>query len=182
VHYSLDTFFQANVFILPVVFERLRQLPIWQSDSVFFDLYGGVGLFGIGVYDLVKRVVNIEENPASIRLALYNKQYNQLSAYDCYAGRLEEVWPRVVGAYKGLSKIVMVDPPRAGLSSNAVDWINQLDGVSYLLYLSCHPESLVENLKEMRQYWQVQKIIPFDFFPRTRHIETLVILKSHTIV
>jgi 23S rRNA (uracil1939-C5)-methyltransferase len=46
------------------------------------------------------------------------------------------------------------------------------------LYLSCHPESLMRDLKIFIQAdWEICKVIPFDFFPKTQHIETLVLLK-----
>ena len=182
IYYSLDTFFQANLSILPKVMDVIRNLPIWSHDALFFDLYGGVGLFGMCVSDLVKRVVLIEENPASIELASYNKDYNHLFNVDLYDGRVEIILPKLFKHYGEGKKIIMVDPPRAGLTKAAVEWINQLTGVEYLLYLSCHPDSLARNLKQMKSLWSIERIIPFDFFPKTRHVETLVVLKSHAVV
>ena len=43
IFYSLDTFFQANLSILPLVIEKIRTLSIWKSKPIFYDLYGGVG-------------------------------------------------------------------------------------------------------------------------------------------
>lgn len=181
IHYSLETFFQANLSILPKVFDVLYDLPIWSPDALFFDLYGGVGLFGIGLSPLVKRVALIEQNTASVYVASYNKDYNHIENFDLYDGDVEFVLPKLFKYYGDGPKIVMVDPPRAGLTKEAVAWINQLQGVKHLLYLSCQPQSLARNLKAMSSRWQVRRIIPFDFFPKTRHIETLVWLESHTV-
>ncbi len=181
VHYGLENFFQANLYILPKVFEVIRALPIWSKESIFFDLYGGVGLFGIGVYDLVGRVALIEQNMASVMMASYNKTYNQLKNFDLYDGNVEFVLPKLFKHYGVTPKIVMVDPPRAGLTKESVKWLNELVGVNHLLYLSCHPESLAKNLRQMKSHWQIEQVMPFDFFPRTRHIETLVWLKPHPV-
>jgi tRNA/tmRNA/rRNA uracil-C5-methylase (TrmA/RlmC/RlmD family) len=178
IFYSLDTFFQANLFILPKAIEVMRSLSIWSKDAVFFDLYGGVGLFGIAFADLVKRVALIEEVEASVTIARHNVAYNKLENFDTYAGRVEDVLPKLLERYAELPKIVMVDPPRAGLSKESVAFLNDLKGVKHLLYLSCGPESLSENLKDMAAIWKVQKVMPFDFFPKTRHLEALVLLQK----
>jgi tRNA/tmRNA/rRNA uracil-C5-methylase (TrmA/RlmC/RlmD family) len=74
--------------------------------------------------------------------------------------------------------IVMVDPPRAGLSQDAILLLNRLERVRHLVYLSCDPKNLAVNLKDLvAGGWEIMLIQPFDFFPRTRHVETLVILK-----
>ncbi len=178
VFYGLDTFFQANLFILPPVVEAIRALPIWSKESLFLDLYGGVGLFGISFHDLVNRVVLIEENTASITIARHNASYNKLDTFDVYAGKVEEVLPKLLTLHAGRPKIVMVDPPRAGLSDETVGFLNGIKGVEHMLYLSCNPESLRDNLKGLSERWSVSKIMPFDFFPKTHHLETLVCLKT----
>jgi len=59
IFYSLDTFFQANNSIIPKLFDTIDRFPFWDSTTTFFDLYGGVGLFGIGLAEKVGKVVII---------------------------------------------------------------------------------------------------------------------------
>jgi tRNA/tmRNA/rRNA uracil-C5-methylase (TrmA/RlmC/RlmD family) len=170
VYYSLDTFFQANLSILPRLIDFLRARQIWSTDAVFFDLYGGVGFFGM--------VVNIEENVHAVRLAKYNVSANSLGNVEAIEGRVETVLPPLLAEAITGENIVMVDPPRAGLSEDAVALLNGLKRARHLVYLSCDPKSLAGNLKDLvAGGWQVMCVQPFDFFPRTRHLETLVILK-----
>ncbi len=178
IFYSLETFFQANLSILPKAIELMRALPIWSKDAIFFDLYGGVGLFGLCFEGLVSRVLLIEENTASVKIARYNADHNKLVTFDVYAGGVEEVLPKLLPVYEDRPKIMMVDPPRAGLSKASVQCLNDLKNVKHMLYLSCHPESLCDNLRDMSGYWKVQKVMPLDFFPKTRHLETLVLLEK----
>jgi tRNA/tmRNA/rRNA uracil-C5-methylase (TrmA/RlmC/RlmD family) len=179
IFYSLDTFFQANLSILPMLAQEIRSLPVWSKDVSFFDLYGGVGLMGLMVHDLVGRVFNIEENVHSVKLARYNLEKNALKNVEVCEGRVEVVLPELLQKAGSCENIVMVDPPRAGLSQDAVELLKGMPKARYLLYLSCDPGSLAQNLTDLTAgSWQVIKIQPFDFFPRTKHLETLVLLKT----
>ena len=89
IKYSLDTFFQANISILPSVFHKIKSLGIWGNDVTFYDLYGGVGLFGIGMIDSVNKVVLIEESVASLRLAKYNVAYHDLKNFNRVIEKVE---------------------------------------------------------------------------------------------
>ena len=176
--YSLDTFFQANLSILPIVIAHIRSLPVFSESSVFFDLYGGVGFFGLNLADQFERVVLIEESVHSLKLARYNIQQGQLSNIDIIEGKVEERLPACLQSLPQRNKVAMIDPPRGGLSSQAREILCSAKGLNHLLYLSCHPETLVRDLKDfLSVHWEIRRIVPFDFFPRTKHIETLVVLK-----
>ncbi len=178
IFYSLDTFFQANLSILPKLFEYLKTLPFISKESIFFDLYGGVGLFSVGLYDFFQHVVLIEDSSQSVTLANYNKTYHQLNNLTIIEGRVEDVLSRQLDKCSHNSLVAMIDPPRAGLSKEAKSVLTEKKAFKHLLYLSCNPESLVRDLKELGEAgWAMKKIIPFDFFPRTKHLETLVILE-----
>lgn len=176
IYYSLETFFQGNLSILSGVVEKIRALPVWSKQAVFFDLYGGVGLFALSVADLVKKAVLIEDSTHSAKIAKYNFQKNRLSGFDVYSGRVEEELIEL--SMHAEPKIAMIDPPRAGLSESALEAVSASNEIKDLLYLSCHPETLVRDLKVFFQKgWELQRVFPFDFFPKTTHVETLVWLK-----
>ena len=180
IFYSLETFFQANLTILPVLFERLRSFPFWKQNTVFYDLYGGVGFFSVGLSDLVQQVVLVEENPASVKMAQYNFDYNQITNFQLISGRIEEQDWITMAQSRQNNQVAMIDPPRAGLSPQAKEILKQARFLSALCYLSCQPEALARDLKEfISAGWQIKSVIPFDFFPRTRHLETLAVLKPN---
>ena len=178
IFYSLDTFFQANLFILPEFIKRLRSLDIWDPQAVFYDLYGGVGLFGICVQDLVGKVVLIEEVPSSLKLARHNVAYHGFQNFSIHDGKVEDVLPSIVDVMPQPLNIVMVDPPRAGLSDPTISMLNTLKNVRHLLYLSCNPQSLLLNCKVLQEQWTIKQVHPLDFFPRTQHLETLVLFEK----
>ncbi len=178
IFYSLDTFFQGNLSILPYLIEKMACLNFWDERPVLYDLYGGVGLFSLGLIDKVERAVLIEECPASIRVAKFNQAYHHLDHWQIIQGRVEKDFPPLLEKDPDAFSVVIIDPPRDGLSQEALSLLTQAQKINYLLYLSCNPDTLVGNLIDFtRAGWQIEKIIPFDFFPKTKHLETLTVLR-----
>jgi tRNA (uracil-5-)-methyltransferase len=68
---------------------------------------------------------------------------------------------------------VLVDPPRAGLDADSIALITQF---KQIVYISCNPETLKDNLTELTKTHQIDRMALFDQFPYTHHIETGVIL------
>lgn len=177
IYYSLENFFQANLSILPRVIEKIRSLVKLDRETFFLDLYSGVGLFGLCFAEEVAKVMMIEDCPGSVHLAKYNVAQRNLGNVEIFSGKLEDQ----LGLLRenGFKRtIAMIDPPRAGLSPKVSGALSQAKYLETLLYLSCHPESLVRDLAVfLEKGWRIEKVVPFDFFPRTSHLETLVLLK-----
>ncbi|MBI4971071.1 MAG: class I SAM-dependent RNA methyltransferase [Candidatus Omnitrophica bacterium] len=170
IFYSLDTFFQANLSILPALIETIRALPLWNKKTTFLDLYSGVGLFGISLHDLVKRVVMIEESVPSLKLARFNVDYHKLTNVEIRPGKVEELLGSLAAG-----SVALIDPPRKGLSAPAIKALVKAKKLKALLYLSCNPEALARDLAQFKKKgWKIQKVMPFDFFPKTKHLETFV--------
>lgn len=181
IFFALDTFFQANLSILPVLRDVVRAFPIWSKDAVFFDLYGGVGLFSLMVRDLVSKVVDIEENVHAVRLARHNMMYNRAANMEVLDGRVEAVLPGLLAAATSTDNIMMVDPPRAGLSEDVISLLGRVPNAKHLVYLSCDPQSFLKDLNDLsRDGWRLKIVQPLDFFPRTRHLETLALFEKLT--
>lgn len=178
IFYALDTFFQANLAILPSLMETIRGLGILNDRTVFYDLYGGVGLFGISFADHVAKVILIEDNIHSVNMAKHNIDFHGFRNFEVTAGRVEDIYPEFLEKESAAPQVAMIDPPRQGLAPSVAKAIADAKSISHLLYLSCHPESLIRDLKSfVESGWAVRRVIPFDFFPRTQHIETLVHLE-----
>lgn len=176
IFYSLESFFQANLSILPLLISKIQELNILNSETVFYDLYGGVGLFGVCFADRVKKVILVEDAVHSIELAKYNVEHHGLKNFDILPGRVDDVLLSLSDDHV----VAMIDPPRAGLSAPVSEALAGTKDLRDILYLSCHPESLVRDLKIfIDKGWKVEKVMPFDFFPRTHHLETLVLLTNY---
>ena len=178
IFYSLETFFQGNLSILPKLFDVIKGFDCWTGEETFYDLYGGVGLFSLALIDHFKKFVLIENCGPSVDLARYNKKVHSLDQLEVVEGPVEDHLAERLKNDPG-SKIAMIDPPRAGLSDSACEMLAGIQGAEHLMYLSCNPEALARDLQVfMKNGWLVRKVVPFDFFPKTKHLETLVLLEK----
>lgn len=178
IFYSLDTFFQANLSILPLVVEKIKGLRLMDRSTIFYDLYGGVGLFSLCFVDDAARVVLVEESVHSVKLAKFNCAHHHLTTMTIHEGRVGNVLPLLPPFAQDQRHVAMIDPPRQGMDPKEAQLLAGMKGFDALMYLSCKPEALVRDLKIFSDGgWRVEKVIPFDFFPRTQHQETLVVLK-----
>ena len=72
---------------------------------------------------------------------------------------------------------VVVDPPRTGLDGAMIESLRQCQP-EQIVYISCNPATLVKNIKELKDLYEVKTVIPFDMFPNTAHVETIVLLSK----
>jgi tRNA/tmRNA/rRNA uracil-C5-methylase (TrmA/RlmC/RlmD family) len=178
IFYSLDTFFQANLSILPKLFERIGAFDCWQTKPVLYDLYAGVGLFSLGLTNKTRKAILVEESLPSVKLAQHNIIHNRLTHMEVITGRVEDILPPLLArATSGIPKVAIIDPPRAGLSPQALETMVHTKEFTRLFYLSCNPKALERDLNGFIEHdWNIERIVPFDFFPKTRHVETLAVL------
>ncbi|MFA6600867.1 MAG: hypothetical protein WC352_00455 [Candidatus Omnitrophota bacterium] len=176
--FSLDTFFQANLSILPKLMAKLEPVVCGDPATVFLDLYAGVGLFGYYFAGKVRRVVMVESSADSLMMMKYNRAYGGHGEAEIFEGRVEEAFAAFLGRAESGRRVALIDPPRKGLSFEAADALSDEKGLAGLLYLSCSTASLVRDLRHfVRKGWVIRKLTPFDFFPKTPHLETLAYLE-----
>lgn len=182
IYYSLDTFFQANLSILPLLRQTMMDVALWDKNTLLLDLYGGVGLFSVFFAECVKKVFLVEENVASIRMAEFNKATNQINSMEILSGKVEAKLEEIREQHPTDDLFALVDPPRYGLSDDAKNLLHKQANIKELLYLSCGPDSLLRDLKFFTaKGWNIKKIVPLDFFPRTKHLEVLTKLVREVI-
>lgn len=181
IYYSLDSFFQSNSSILPDLSATLKRWHDWNpKQDVLLDLYGGVGLFSILLSDQILKSALIEENVHATTVAEHNKRSLNMNHLDIYCGRVEDFLTSVLEENSGKRFVGMIDPPRKGLTKNAIDLISGIPQMNTFFYLSCNPESFAKNTEDLRKNgWQISRLRAFDFFPQTRHIEVLARFDRH---
>ena len=173
---SPASFFQVNSEMVGRIFHFLE--PGLAHDRTVVDLYCGAGTFAIFFASRGARVVGIEENPAAVREARENAALNQVEE------RVRFVEGRVEGAVVNKdgkqalkdAAIVFLDPPRKGSDEATLDAIATA-GVPNIWYLSCNPATLARDLNHLaKRGYALGVVQPFDMFPQTGHVETLVTL------
>ena len=168
---SAGSFFQVNTpMAAGMVAHLLEMLPNYQplkSDATLLDVYCGVGLFSAFLAPLVSRLVGIESSPAAASDFVIN--LDEFDHVELYEATAEEVLPNLDIA----PDIVLLDPPRSGISRQAMDGLLGLDS-PLLVYISCDPATLARDAKRLTaRGYRLEQITPFDLFPQTYHIESI---------
>ena len=92
-----------------------------------------------------------------------------------YKGDAEKLFFDVFERNKTSRNTLFVDPPRTGLEKNFLKKIAGLNEIDRIYYLTCNPASFARDVKVLTDFpkWKLNKVLPFDMFPRTAHIEVL---------
>ena len=170
-----QTFFQPNTSMAERLYESIAGLCHAAANERTLGLYCGTGPIEISLSPYVREIVAIDSDRENIAAAIENCKVNQVR--NCRFHR--QTAERASGLdIQGSFDLVIVDPPRAGLTPEALKFIIGL-AVPRLIYVSCNPSTLARDLKILTEARYVtRKILPFDFFPHGGHLETLVLLES----
>jgi 23S rRNA (uracil1939-C5)-methyltransferase len=172
-HFS---FFQVNRFLArELALHAASHPPEVQDDpnakGLALDLFAGVGLFTLPLAKRFDRVVAVESNPAAVR----DLETNARAATNVEA-RSSDV-DAFLAKYKGQPDLVLLDPPRAGLSPDAAGRLVRISPAR-ITYVSCEPPTLARDLAVFVQGgYEVEAVHLFDLFPQTFHMETIVHLR-----
>ena len=155
-----------------------------QAGGDLIELYCGNGNFSIALAENFDRVLGTEISKTSVRSAQVNINKNNISNIDIVRMSSEEFSQAMNGErkFRRLEDFdlttynydtVLVDPPRAGLDKDSVELVRRFNKI---IYISCNPETLKDNLTLLVETHQIDKFALFDQFPYTDHVETGVIL------
>lgn len=171
------SFYQIN----PIQTEKLYNLAIEKAnlskDDIALDLYCGIGTIGTFASPYVKKVYGIEIVDQAIQDAKENAKLNKIENIEFYCGDVEEILENVLNKEKITPNVIFVDPPRKGLDKHTIQNILGLKPERFV-YISCNPATLVRDLKEFEQDYEIQEIQPVDMFPFTSHVETIAVLNK----
>lgn len=174
------SFFQINDNVRKKVYSTLVELLKPGKDLIFIDLYAGIGLTGIPFAKAGGDVVNVEIIPEATADSEKLYRENGLSA-ECVTMDAAKALPELIKRFKDSEKrlTIYLDPPRKGVSHEVVERLNALAAERdfTLAYLSCNPATLARDIAALTAFTAVSPIRPFDMFPKTANLETLVLLK-----
>jgi 23S rRNA (uracil1939-C5)-methyltransferase len=170
---SFRSFFQVNTEMTKIMLRYCKDLLAGVEKGVLLDLYSGVGSIGLYLGSCFQKVFGIEIVNDAVHLAEDNAAANGIEA-EYVVGKAES---RLNDLLKQVPKadVVILDPPRQGLQKNVAKTIAAY-GAKHILYISCDPASLSRDLKELNKVYRVVFVKPFDLFPRTAHVETVVLM------
>lgn len=171
---SAFSFFQTNVEAAERLYSQALGLIDDFSGKTVFDLYCGTGTISQILALKAKEVLGIELVEEAAAAAEANAKLNKLDNCKFIAGDVFEILKTV----EKKPDVIVVDPPRVGIQPKALDKILEY-GVDQIVYVSCNPKTLMDNIKYMEYYgYRCKYLKPFDNFPFTKHTETVCLLSN----
>ena len=171
-----NAFLQTNTAMAERLYELAVEYAGLEGGETVYDLYCGTGTIGLVMAKNAMTVWGVEASEESVACAIENAELNGIGNTAFFAGEvgrsLEELRER-----SGPPDLVVVDPPRAGLSGKALRQVARLEAPR-IVYVSCNPTTLAGNIKELTGEWgyTLVRARPVDMFPHTPHIETVALL------
>ena len=139
------------------------------TDEVL-DLYAGVGTIGLSVAR-DKNLTMVEVDKSAFKEMTKNLASQKLPRALGLLDKSENILDRITA-----HQTVILDPPRAGCDYRLINRLNTIKP-STIIYLSCNPATQARDIKFLLDHYQITSIKTFNFFPRTPHIENLVVLE-----
>lgn len=169
------SFYQVNNAQTEVLYDKVLEFADLHGGETVWDLYCGIGTIGQYLADKAARVIGVEIVPAAIDNAKENARLNKLDNTEYYCGSAEKITPILLG--KKLSPdVIILDPPRKGCDASLIETAVKA-APKKIVYVSCKPSTLARDLKLFADKgYETLKIQPVDMFPRTAHVECVVLL------
>ena len=195
------TFLQVNENVRTKLYKDALQTVTGEGDEVVIDAYSGGGLLTAMIAKRAKRVYGIELEQEASKCADALKEKNALVNMTNICGAVEDKLAGVMEKEKGEKVRLILDPPRAGIARSVLKAL-LASGIKKLTLISCNPATLARDLgvltgrlienekgelvknpkyegvaETLDGYYEIERIQPYDMFPQTKHVETLVVLQ-----
>lgn len=168
-----DSFFQSNRFLL-------EKLGTWAIPHVrgrtCVDLYGGTGFFSVMLSSGFEKGILIESVQNQVTAAQRNFEANRLNQFKAVHAEAEQV----KGIIAGVPDLLIIDPPRPGLTRKAREQIAMI-GAKKILYVSCNPSTQSRDVGFFVKScgFRILNMALFDLYPNTHHMETAILLEKN---
>ena len=170
---SAFSFFQTNIDAVESLYQEAINLIDDFEGKIVFDLFCGTGTITQAVASKAKKAVGVEIVEEAVEAARENAKLNNLNNCEFIAGDVFKVLDDI----EEKPDVIIVDPPRMGIEPKALDKIIKY-GVNQIVYVSCNPKTLVENLYYLEYNGYAVKYLKlFDNFPNTKHAEAITLLE-----
>ncbi len=173
---SSEAFFQTNTEMAELLYGVVGEYAGLQGWERVYDLYCGIGTIALTLAPRAGEVWGIELVEQAVADAIACARRNEVTNAHFFAGEVRLALPELL-TRAGRPDVLVVDPPRAGLSKKVVRRIVEASP-RRIVYVSCNPTTLAPNASELVQAgWALKKVRPVDMFPQTHHIECVALFE-----
>jgi len=164
--YATESFFQINLPVYEQALNDMREFVDKTKPTV--DLYSGVGTIGLTIG--AGNLTLVEINEGAVREMKENIDRLKIKTAQAVHAPSEKALDFISG-----DATIIVDPPRAGLGTIVTDRLLET-APARIIYLSCNPVTQARDIALLSEKYDITSHRGYNFFPRTPHIENLVIL------
>jgi 23S rRNA (uracil1939-C5)-methyltransferase len=173
---SSEAFFQTNTEMAEVLYGIAAEYAALEGWERVYDLYSGIGTIALTLAPRAGEVWGVELIEAAVANAIETARRNEVTNVRFFAGDTRLALPELIQR-AGRPDLVVVDPPRAGLSQKVVRRIIEASP-KRIVYVSCNPTTLAPNAAQLEEAgWKLRKVRPVDMFPQTHHVECVALLE-----
>ncbi|CNK59502.1 23S rRNA (uracil(747)-C(5))-methyltransferase RlmC [Yersinia alsatica] len=165
-----QSFFQTNPQVAASLYATARQWVRELNIDSMWDLFCGVGGFGLHCADTDTQLTGIEISAEAIACA--RQSADQLGLKNVNFAALDST--RFASAEAQVPQLVLVNPPRRGIGSELCRYLSQM-APKFILYSSCNAETMAKDIGQLADY-RIERVQLFDMFPHTSHYEVLTLL------
>ncbi len=167
---SAEAFFQTNTEMAELLYGVAGEYAALEGWERVYDLYCGIGTIALTLAPRAGELWGIELVESAVADAIAGAARNEITNARFFAGDARTALPELLER-TGRPDLVVLDPPRAGLSKKVVRRVIEASP-KRIVYVSCNPTTLAPNAAELVQAgWALRRVRPVDMFPQTHHIE-----------
>ncbi|MBO5797186.1 MAG: 23S rRNA (uracil(1939)-C(5))-methyltransferase RlmD [Clostridia bacterium] len=172
---SPRSFYQVNHDQAEKLYTLAAEAAGLTGEETLLDLYCGTGTIGLSMAAKVKQLIGVEVVAAAVEDARRNATRNGVENARFLCADAGEAAKQLKA--EGIRPdVVVLDPPRKGCSPDVVETVAAM-GPARVVYVSCDPATLARDLKLFAELgYETKQVTPVDMFPRTAHVETVVLL------
>lgn len=166
------SFYQVNRNQAEKLYKIAKECAQLSGNDTLLDMYCGTGTIGIYMSKYVGQVIGVEIIKQAIDNANINAINNNIKNIKFICDDAENA----VKKLDVIPNVIVLDPPRKGCTQDVIKDICSI-GPQKIIYISCEPSTLARDMKILSEYnYYPQKVVPVDLFPRTGHVETVVLM------
>ncbi len=169
------SFYQVNTVQAEKLYAKALEYASPSTTDTIADLYCGAGTIGLSMAHKAGKIIGVEIVPDAVKNAQFNAKMNNISNAEFYAGDAGNVFAEL--SKKGCSPdIIILDPPRKGCSEDTLRTVTNA-APQKIVMISCNPSTAARDAKLLSQHgYNTVKVCGADLFPRTRHVECVVLM------
>ena len=184
---TASSFYQVNHAATELLYAKAKELAKPTKSDTLLDLFCGAGSIGLSMADSVGELIGIEIVASAVECAKENARDSGIDNAYFFTGDATETEQLLANAERELGRritpdVVILDPPRAGCDEKLVRFVSTLNA-KRIVYISCNPKTLARDVVIFRECgYDTSVVYPFDLFPCTGHVESVVCLTRQSDV